>query len=184
MTPYTFMFTTGRSGPTPNAAVKFTKVAQSISNGNQYTDVVVRPRRPALGQHLHRLDPRLPDQLQRQSRHAQKYTSVQAANGGAETITGITFDPASTAANPLIWVDESQYATGTASDFTGKVAAAQRARTSALPGHGGRIAAVDRRPHDQPVDVRPGRRTVRFPGQQHRRRRPRSYLGLPRAKTC
>ncbi len=34
---------------------------------------------------------------------------MQSGNGGRRFLTGLTFDPASTAANPILWVTHGQY---------------------------------------------------------------------------
>ena len=47
--------------------------------------------------------------------------TVQAANGGQRMLTGIEFDPSSTATNLVLWVSHSQYALENATDFTGKI---------------------------------------------------------------
>ena len=51
-------------------------------------------------------------------------TSLQQANGGKRLITGFAFDPASTPANPILWVSNSYYALSGSTagvDFTGKI---------------------------------------------------------------
>ncbi len=47
--------------------------------------------------------------------------TVQAANHGPRLITGITFDPASTTDNPILWVSHGEMALQNATDWTGKI---------------------------------------------------------------
>jgi hypothetical protein len=122
MTPFTYTFTTGASGSTTGSTVAFNKVTQSTTDGKQYTDITIGPDGRLWASTLNGLILAFPISSSGNLGSPQTYKSVQNANGGAETIIGITFDPASTAADPLIWVDESQYTSGTAADFTGKIA--------------------------------------------------------------
>jgi glucose/arabinose dehydrogenase len=124
LTPYTVTFTTGTGGPQPNPGVSFTKVAQPIADGNQYTDIVFGPDGRFWASTINGQIYAFPVDADGNLGTPQLYTTVQQNNGGAETITGITFDPSSTPSNMMIWVDESEYeATGTvATAFSGKIA--------------------------------------------------------------
>ena len=46
--------------------------------------------------------------------------TVTSRNGGGRSITGIKFDPTSTAANLVLWVSHGQLAEENATDWTGK----------------------------------------------------------------
>ena len=122
--PYTVFFTTGTGGLTPDPKVKFTQIAQAATVGHQYTDIVTGPDGRLWASTYDGSIYAFPILASGNLGTPQLYASVKNQNGGAETITGLTFDPASTATNLILWVDESQYLPVgvTANDFSGKIA--------------------------------------------------------------
>ena len=122
VTPFSTTFKTNSSGPTPSPGVHFKQINQTTSSGTHYTDVTMGPDGRLWASTLDGRIMAFPIDAAGNLGKPQVYTIVQANNGGSETITGITFDPSSTAADPKIWVTESEAGLSGASDFTGKIA--------------------------------------------------------------
>jgi glucose/arabinose dehydrogenase len=119
---FAMTFATGsRITPTdPNLA--FEKVELSAATGQQYSSVTIGPDGRLYASSLSGLIQRFTIQPDGTLSAPQNITTVQTANAGNRFITGIAFDPASTADNLILWVNNAQFAFEGASDWTGKLA--------------------------------------------------------------
>jgi fibronectin type 3 domain-containing protein/regulation of enolase protein 1 (concanavalin A-like superfamily) len=124
--PFTTTFTTAAAAPTVDPSLAFEKIQLPGTAGLQFTALKVGPD--------HKLYAGVVDgRIIRYAINgdgtlgaAQTITTLQTANGGNRLLTGFVFDPASTAANPTLWVTHGQYAFGEtnedyADDWTGKL---------------------------------------------------------------
>jgi hypothetical protein len=120
MTPFTSTFTTGTAGGPSNSSIGFTKTPQAVSQ-QKYTCVTTGPDgklyAASYDGYISRWDVASNGTLSNQ----QTFNVVNPANGMARTITGIVFDPSSTASNLVAWVTHTQEADLNGSDFTGKI---------------------------------------------------------------
>jgi len=119
--PTTVNFTTGTVGGPGNSSVAFSKVALSTANGQSYTSVTMGPDGLLYAGTLDGLIVRFPVNLDGTLGTPEILNSFQTANGGARTITGLAFDPSSTASNLIVWVSNGAYAFNNAPDWSGKV---------------------------------------------------------------
>ena len=119
--PFTSTFTTGTAGGQSTSSVAFAKAAQSAAPSKAYTAVAVGPDQKLYAATYDGLIYRFPIAADGTLGTPTKITTVNDKNGGSRTITGLTFDPTSTAANVIVWVDHSQMADFNGADFTGKV---------------------------------------------------------------
>ena len=133
--PFSFVFTTGTSsgggggGGTGGGDIAFNKVA-SGANGQMFTSVTKGPDGKlyagTITGNIYRYDIGSNGTLSNE----QAITTVrdhasQAGLAGApnRTVIGLTFDPASTADNPILWItDDYAYLGGNVPDYTGHIA--------------------------------------------------------------
>jgi hypothetical protein len=119
--PYTATFTTGTGVNTPPANIQFSKTA-TIATGRSYTGVTIGPDgklyTTSLDGYIERYDINPSTGL---LSNKQVITTVRDNNGGARLITGLTFDPRSTADNLIAWVTHGESVVENAQDYTGKV---------------------------------------------------------------
>ena len=119
--PTEIRFTTGTQGPNPPRDIGFQQVPQALTQGQQYTAVTFGPDgllyagtfdgkilRFGIGGDGSLTPPQLLD-------------TVRAVHGGPRTVTGLRFDPGSTAGNLVLWVSHNQFAMEDATDWTGKI---------------------------------------------------------------
>jgi glucose/arabinose dehydrogenase len=121
--PYSMTFTTGAStNPSANSAVNFQKTQQTTAPANAYTCVTFGPdgklyAAARTGQ-IYRFTPAADGSLG----VPELIDTVRTANGNANRLlTGLRFDPSSTAGNLILWVTHTFYAFTNAPDWEGKV---------------------------------------------------------------
>jgi glucose/arabinose dehydrogenase len=124
MVPFQLTFTTGAASAPVDPTISFTQTALANTAGNKFTDLKIGPdgklyastEDGRIFRYGINADGTLGTPL--------ILNQLQAANGGNRLITGFAFDPASTAANPILWISNSFYALSGATDgvdFTGKI---------------------------------------------------------------
>jgi fibronectin type 3 domain-containing protein/glucose/arabinose dehydrogenase len=119
--PFTSTFTTGTAITPTDPNIAFQKVSLPSAQGQLYSSVTMGPDGKLYASTLTGLIQRFSVNSDGTLGAAENITTVQTANGGNRFITGIAFDPASTANNLVLWVNNSQYAFENASDWTGKL---------------------------------------------------------------
>ena len=119
--PTTINFTTGTVGGPGNSSVAFSKVALSTANGQSFTSVTMGPDGLLYAGTLDGKIVRFPINVDGTLGVPQTLTALQDANGGARTITGLAFDPTSTASNLIVWASNGAYAFNNAPDWSGKI---------------------------------------------------------------
>jgi hypothetical protein len=122
--PFTSVFTTGTEGGTaPTGPVAFTAVdLGSSAAGQSFSSIAWGPDgklyAATLTGELYRWTVAADGTLSAR----QTISTVRTGNGGAQRmIIGLAFDPAATAANPVLWVSHSTYGFGGMADWGGKV---------------------------------------------------------------
>jgi fibronectin type 3 domain-containing protein/regulation of enolase protein 1 (concanavalin A-like superfamily) len=124
--PFSGTFTTGTATPAMDPTLSFEKVALPNTAGMQFTALKVGPdHRLYAGVNDGRIL-RFPINADGTLGTPLTITSLQGASGGNRLLTGLTFDPASTASNPILWVTHGQYAFGSteadyATEWTSKI---------------------------------------------------------------
>jgi hypothetical protein len=120
--PWSSTFTTGTSGGSGGGGtIAFTKVDLPNATGKNFTSLVKGPDGLLYASTLDGLIYRFPIAADGTLGVPQIINSVQTANGGPRFLVGMTFDPASTASNLIVWVTHSAYAFTNAPDWTGKI---------------------------------------------------------------
>ncbi|HEX8914153.1 MAG TPA: Ig-like domain-containing protein, partial [Humisphaera sp.] len=120
-TPFTMNFTTGTRITVTDPNLAFQKVDLPTASGQLYSGAVVGPDGKLYASTLSGLIQRWSINADGTLGAAENITTVQTANGANRFISGIAFDPASTANNLILWVNNGQYAFEGASDWTGKL---------------------------------------------------------------
>ena len=119
--PFAMSFTTG-TGVTPvDPTIAFEQVALPTTNGSQFTALTIGPDGKLYAGTLQGLIHRFSIASDGTLLTPEIIATVQTANGGPRLLTGLEFDPSSTAGNLVLWVSHGQYAMENATDFTGKV---------------------------------------------------------------
>ena len=121
LTPYSSTFTTGAAAAPVDPGVAFTKVSLPVTAGVAYSDVKVGPDHRVYASSEDGRIFRFPVNADGTLGDADVITSLQDANGGARLVSGFAFDPASTAANVVLWVSNGYYGFDDAPDWTGKI---------------------------------------------------------------
>lgn len=119
--PFSMNFTTGTQITPTDTNIAFQKVELATATGQQYSSVQIGPDGKLYAASLSGLIQRFTINADGTLGAAENITTVQTANGGNRFITGIVFDPSSTANNLILWVNNAQYAFEGASDWTGKL---------------------------------------------------------------
>jgi hypothetical protein len=119
--PYRASFTTGTAGGEVDQTMQFEHVALSNATGRMYSAVEMGPDGKLYAASIDGLIQRFTINADGTLSAPFNITSLQAIEGGNTFLTGLAFDPASTAASPILWVTHSQYAFEDATDWTGKV---------------------------------------------------------------
>ncbi|QOV91332.1 PA14 domain-containing protein [Humisphaera borealis] len=119
--PFSMNFTTGTEITPTDTNIAFQKVELTTATGQQYSSVQIGPDGKLYASSLSGLIQRFTINSDGTLGAAENITTVQTANGGNRFITGIVFDPSSTANNLILWVNNAQYAFEGASDWTGKL---------------------------------------------------------------
>ncbi|MGB7156561.1 MAG: choice-of-anchor D domain-containing protein, partial [Tepidisphaeraceae bacterium] len=119
--PYTISFTTGTTGGEVNTNYAFEKVNLNTASGKSYSAVKLGPDGKLYAATLDGLIQRFNINADGTLGAAENITSLQTAEGGNRFLTGIAFDPTSTASNLILWVSHSFYAMENALDWSGKI---------------------------------------------------------------
>ncbi len=120
--PYLSTFTTGADVQNPtDPSIAFEKVTLSTASGLQYSSVAMGPDGKLYACSIDGLIQRFNVNPDGTLGAPQNITVVQTQNGGPRFLTGITFDPASTASNLIAWVSHGDYAFENATDWTGAI---------------------------------------------------------------
>jgi regulation of enolase protein 1 (concanavalin A-like superfamily) len=120
-TPYSATFSTGTETGQSPSNISFEKVPLPASTGQTYTSVTIGPDHKLYASTIDGLIQRFSISGDGSLGSAQTITTVQTSNGGSRAITGIAFDPSSTAGNLILWVSHSQGVLTNATDWTGKI---------------------------------------------------------------
>jgi hypothetical protein len=122
--PFTSILVTGAGAtPPPPTAVRFTPVGLgTAATGHAFSSVAFGPDgklyAATLTGELHRFTLAADGTIASE----EVITSVRAGNGGDQRmIVGLAFDPAATAADPVLWVSHSTFGFGDMPDWGGKV---------------------------------------------------------------
>ncbi|MGB7160438.1 MAG: Ig-like domain-containing protein, partial [Tepidisphaeraceae bacterium] len=120
-TPYKAKFNTGSGTSVTSTTATFAKTAQSSTAGQKWTGMTFGPDgnlyASTFNGKIFRFTPDGAGNLGAGT----LINTVRAGNGGDRLISGIAFDPASTASNLILWVSHSQSTLENASDWQGKV---------------------------------------------------------------
>ena len=119
--PWTSTFTTGTAGGPTSSAISFEKVALPSATGKSFTSVTIGPDGKLYAGTIDGEIVRFPLNADGTTGTPEVITSLQAANGGPRMLVGLTFDPASTASNLILWVSHSLFAFNSAPDWEGKI---------------------------------------------------------------
>ncbi|HZL34463.1 MAG TPA: fibronectin type III domain-containing protein [Tepidisphaeraceae bacterium] len=123
--PYSMTFTTGVAQAQPSPTIGFQQVDLASATGAAFTGVKIGPDGKLYAATEDGRLFRWAINSDGTLGTPQIFNSLQRANGGQNRlITGFAFDPASTAANPILWVANSFYALSGSTngvDFTGKI---------------------------------------------------------------
>ena len=185
------VFTTGSGGGT-GGPVAFDKVV-GVATGASFTHRGRGTGRPALRGHARRLHLPVPDQRRRHARHADGHrhgaghaTARGLAGAPARTIIGMAFDPASTAAAPILWITDNYQYVGPLNvpDWSSRIGTLSGADLGTYTSEVVGPAALGQGPRDQLARVRPGRRALPHPGRQQRHGRGRLARGATGPSTC
>src|SRR5688572_10134832 len=120
-TRYQISFTTGTQLTPVNTNFSFEKVALNTATGKSYSAVKMGPDGKLYAATLDGLIQRFSINANGTLGAAENITSLQTAEGGQRFLTGIAFDPASTASNLILWTTHSHYALENAPDWSGKI---------------------------------------------------------------
>ncbi|HSV14050.1 MAG TPA: hypothetical protein VLI90_07305, partial [Tepidisphaeraceae bacterium] len=115
---FTTRFTTGRPA---DADIRFQKVPLPGTAGYACTAVVMGPDHQLYAGTDDGVILRFPIQPNGTLGEPLKIKSLQTAEGRSRLLIGFCFDPAATAAKPIVWVSHGFYAFSDAPDFTGKI---------------------------------------------------------------
>ena len=119
--PFTMTFTTGTNATPVDPTIAFEEVALPTTQGSQYTALTIGPDGRLYAGTLQGLIHRYTIQSDGTLSAPEVINTVQAANGGPRLLTGLEFDPSSTAGNLVLWVSHGQSTLENATDFTGKI---------------------------------------------------------------
>lgn len=124
--PFSTSFTTASAAPPIDPTLSFEKVRLSNTAGVRFTALKVGPDGKLYAGVVDGRILRYPINEDGTLGTAQTITTLQTASGANRLLTGFAFDPAATAANPILWVSHGQYAFGEtiedyAADWTSKI---------------------------------------------------------------
>lgn len=119
--PFVMTFTTGTATAQGDSRIAFEKLQLTTPTGTQYTALTIGPDGKLYGATttgaIHRFAIKSDGMLGA----AEIINTVTQNNGGNRFITGIVFDPASTANNLVMYVSHNYYALENAPDWTGMI---------------------------------------------------------------
>ncbi len=109
LVPFTMSFTTGAEGGPVQSEIEFQKVLLPSTNGKSWTALAMGPDRKLYAGSLDGFVVRWPVNADGTLGAAEEIASIRTANGGDRMLTGIVFDPSSTATNPKLWVTHGDF---------------------------------------------------------------------------
>ena len=118
---YSVVFTTGGAVPTSRLAVAFDKTELPATAGHMYTGLTFGPDKALYACTYDGQIFCFTLAADGTIASAKTMDAVRVANGGPRLITGICFDPASTADHPILYVSHGQCTRTGADDWTGKL---------------------------------------------------------------
>jgi len=121
VTPYSIAFTTGTAGATVDPSIAFQQIALPTAQGVAFSAVRVGPDHALWASAEDGRIFKFAIAADGTLGAPQILSSLQTANGGPRLTTGFTFDPASTADNPILWVANGAFTFVNAPDFTCKI---------------------------------------------------------------
>ena len=121
VTPFMMSFTTGTAGATVDASIAFEQISLPTAQNVPFTCVRVGPDHQLWASSEDGLIYHYPINPDGTLGQPQVLNSLQTANNGPRVLTGFTFDPASTAANPILWVSSGVYPLPNEPDFSCKI---------------------------------------------------------------
>jgi hypothetical protein len=120
--PFTSSFTTGADSGAASTTAAFDKVALPTATNRDFTSVTIGPDGKLYAGTLTGQVVRFPIASDGVTGTAEVINSIVTANGGAaRAIVGLTFDPAATAQNLILWVTHGPAALTNAPDWSGKL---------------------------------------------------------------
>ncbi|MGB7157340.1 MAG: fibronectin type III domain-containing protein [Tepidisphaeraceae bacterium] len=120
-TPFTMNFTTGTAGAEVDPTLNFDKLPQATSAGNAYTSLTKGPDGKLYASTLDGRILRFAINADGSLGAGETISSLQTAEGGSRVLTGIEFDPSSTAGNLILWVSHGFFDFENAPDWSGKI---------------------------------------------------------------
>lgn len=114
-------FTTAAGADATSFPVAFEKVKLPSAEGEMYTSVTIGPDRRLYTSTMDGRIIRFDIQPDGTISNALTIRTLHAANGGPRLVTGICFDPRSTADRPVLWVSHGMLTLKEAVDWTGKI---------------------------------------------------------------
>jgi glucose/arabinose dehydrogenase len=114
-------FTTAAAAELVELPVAFEKVALPAADGEMFTSLAFGPDRKLYGSTMDGRVMRFAVAPDGSLSDAQTVPTIAAHNHGPRLVTGICFDPAATAQNPVLWVSHGQLVLKEATDWTGKI---------------------------------------------------------------
>ncbi len=119
--PFASNFTTGTTGGETDPSLSFEKVALNNATGAGFTSLKIGPDHKLYGTTDDGRILRWVINGDGTLATPQTIATIQTANSGPRLITGLTFDPASTANNLIAWVTHGVYVFTDAPDWSGKL---------------------------------------------------------------
>lgn len=119
--PFVMTFTTGTQSTQGDARIAFEKVALSNATGTQYSGLTIGPDGKLYAATSTGVIHRFTINPDGTLGVPQVITTVQTNNAGNRFITGIVFDPSSTASNLVLFISHNYSALENAPDWTGKI---------------------------------------------------------------
>ena len=107
--PFTTTFVTGSTVAATDASIAFEKVFLNTAQGERYSALTFGPDGKLYAGTLTGLIHQFTMNADGTLSAPTVISTVQAANGGRRFLTGLEFDPAATAGNPILWVTHGQY---------------------------------------------------------------------------
>ena len=122
LVPFEMSFTTGTAGGPVQSDIRFNKTAQAGTQGTSWTSLAIGPDRKLYASTIDGRITRFPINADGSLGAGQSITTIQTANSGPRMLLGLVFDPAATAANPVLWATHGDFSfDADAAPWSGKV---------------------------------------------------------------
>ncbi len=118
---YAVNFTTGGEGANYDPTIAWQQIDLPTAQGRSFTTVTLGPDNRLYAADLAGRIVRYAINVDETLGAAEVISTIVTREGGRRFITGITFDPRSTATKPILWVTHGQASFTNASDWTGKI---------------------------------------------------------------